>query len=164
MAIQQNQASRNICAALKYFHNIVLGRDYQIVEVAPDRIYVRDLTGNLRRWCEADEDNWERRWKNGSRKHWTSELKSTAKMEHKGAVASFREKTSPSLQITFLENGKIDIDLDFHGAKKGLLGLPSLFLHLSEALHNWVTRKKTDEEKMRLALIRRGIPERMLDS
>ena len=85
---------------------------------------------------------------------WTRDPVSPAKL-HPGAFVSYRERIAgkPALQVCWLRDGRVDIDLDFYNPWGG--DLVSFIGHGAEVAWNLLRRAKTNQKQMARALGRR---------
>ena len=86
---------------------------------------------------------------------WTEDPKCVARKMHEGAVESYREPGAvmPALQITFLKDGKVDIDLDLAAPLGG--DVASAVVHFCEVVWHKVSRTKSNQQRMAEWLNRR---------
>jgi hypothetical protein len=106
-----------------------------------DRVYGIPVDGTLRRYVED--------------RKWTEDPGESEKFSHDGALASYREPNAviPSMQICFLCDGRVEIDMDifnpFGGDGVSLIG------HGLEYIWHKVTRTKTNPRRMARLLDKR---------
>jgi hypothetical protein len=74
---------------------------------------------------------------------------------HEGAKTSYREPNAvmPALQVCFLDNEKVEIDLDFANPIGG--DVASLVVHAFEVGWHWIRRTKTNPVRMSKAIDKR---------
>ncbi|HWR49905.1 MAG TPA: hypothetical protein VN428_02290 [Bryobacteraceae bacterium] len=127
----------NILRALRH-----LGLDNAIADIVPaeDRIWARPVGDALLDHIQAHR--------------WTKDPGDPSAL-HSGAVSSYREPGAvmPALQVCWLVDGRVEIDLDFAAPLGG--DLASFVVHGAEVLWHWLRRTKTNQFRMAKALDKR---------
>jgi hypothetical protein len=111
-----------------------------ITAEADDRVYGIPVDGSLRRYVR--EAGWRKDPGDPSGLH-------------DGALESWREPGAviPALQVCFLKDGRVEIDLDIAAPLGG--DVVSFVVHAAEIAWHWLTRSKTDQKRMAKLLDKR---------
>jgi hypothetical protein len=93
-------------------------------------------------------------WHRITERGWTRDPGDPGRL-HTGAVSSYREPGAvmPAIQVCFLEDGRVEIDLDFAAPLGG--DVASFVVHAIEVAWHWLRGTKTNQVRMAAALDKR---------